>query len=619
MPDDPNATPQPPETSPSSAPSQLATLARLWSYINQRKVVQWSIGYVALAYSVQQAVGLTSEAFEWPQVVLRVSMLLLALGLPLVVTLAWYHGDRGSQRVSGPELAIISMLLVVGSVLFFMFVQPSAQQQAAQEQASVAAARTASTAAAGVISLAVLPFVNLSSDPEQEFFSDGMTEEITTALARVPDLRVVARTSAFQFKRENQDMRAVGQALGATHLIEGSVRKEGNRLRITAQLIESGNGVHLWTESYDRELTGVFAIQEEIARAIAGALRMPLGLAAGEQLVSNRSIDPESYQQYLRAKALMLAGGRRNEALNIMEALVERNPDYAPAWALLSGIYGRARSAGRDGLDPRIEAAARRAIDLDPNLADGYSALASVERARQTWLPAEDLYSKALALDPNHEGALFQYSNLLAGAGRLKEALAMRQKLRALEPFVPLYNGNLVDSLWLDGQDDAAIAILKDLPANQSAGGTPGGLGEIARIYAAAGRYGEAADAAQQLSSANVDPETAVIAKDIARLLRTAPAAYPSPQDLPRLGHGGFAYLHIGAPGRALDIYEEEAEAGSFSGAFIAMLWHPSYAPVRKLERFKAYVRRAGLVDYWRERGWPEFCRPQGADDFVCV
>src|SRR6185503_11464262 len=122
MADDPSSAPRAPEESSTTA---LATLARLWSYTNKHKVVQWSIGYVAVAYSVQQGVGLTVEAFEWPQVVLRASMLLLALGLPLVVTLAWYNGDRGSQRVSGAELTIISMLLVVGSVLFFMFVRPS--------------------------------------------------------------------------------------------------------------------------------------------------------------------------------------------------------------------------------------------------------------------------------------------------------------------------------------------------------------------------------------------------------------------------------------------------------------------------------------------------------------
>ena len=127
----------------------------------------------------------------------------------------------------------------------------------------------------------MLPFLNLSGDAGQEFFSDGMTEEITSALAMVPDLKVVARTSAFQFKGEKNDMRAVGQALNATHLVEGSVRKDGNRVRITAQLIEAGNGTHLWSENYDRELSDIFATQEEIARTIVGSLMTPLGVGAG--------------------------------------------------------------------------------------------------------------------------------------------------------------------------------------------------------------------------------------------------------------------------------------------------------------------------------------------------
>ena len=258
------------------------------------------------------------------------------------------------------------------------------------QQAGVAAARAASATKAGAISIAVLPFTNLSSDPEQEFFSDGMTEEITAALAKVADLRVVARTSAFQFKGENKDMRAVGQALGATHLIEGSVRKAGTRVRITAQLIKTDDGTHIWSENYDRELTDIFAIQEDIATAIAGALRMPLGLAPGERLVSNRSIDPESYQQYLRAKALVRARGLKplTDAAALLEQVVARDPDYAPAWALLAQAYGQRRSSTRrrsgpaeelrrlvDASLPRAEAAARRAIQLDPNLADGYFAL----------------------------------------------------------------------------------------------------------------------------------------------------------------------------------------------------------------------------------------------------
>jgi tetratricopeptide (TPR) repeat protein len=261
---------------------------------------------------------------------------------------------------------------------------------------------------------------------------------------------------------------------------------------------------------------------------------------------------------------------------------------------------------------------------LDPNLADGYAALGQLERGRQKLVLYEELVSKALALDPTNEGILFSYGNHLGAVGRLKEALATYQRVRALEPLVPVFNGNLSDALWLNGQDEAALAILKELPGSLPGGMSPGGLREMAMIHAAAGRFKEAADAMEQLSTRSISPEFAAISKEAARLLRTAPAKYPSPQDLPRLGPGplgglaGFVYLYIGAEGRALEEYEERGERGFFNPGPLILLWHPSYAPVRKMERFKTYVRKAGLVEYWRAKGWPEFCRPVGADDFVC-
>ena len=274
-------------------PPSVDRLSLLWRRVHDHKIVQWTVGYVALAYGIQHAVILTSESFEWPNAVARISMLLLALGLPLAVTLAWYHGERASRRISGPELTIISILLVIGSLLFYVFVQPSEQIAAgprpAVQQAGVAAARSASLNPGSAISIAVMPFANLSSDKEQEFFSDGMTDEIAGALAKVPDLRVVARSSAFKFKGQNEEARVMGQALGATHLIEGSVRQAGNRVRITAQLIRADNGLQIWSENYDRDLTDIFAIQEDIARAITTSLRMPLGLKPGENLVNNRA------------------------------------------------------------------------------------------------------------------------------------------------------------------------------------------------------------------------------------------------------------------------------------------------------------------------------------------
>jgi TolB-like protein/DNA-binding SARP family transcriptional activator len=211
---------------------------------------------------------------------------------------------RPAFRLRMPLAVLAGVAIVAAAVISyrpFAFVGTTTDKAVVTEHAP-------SPPQASTISIAVLPFANMSGDATQEFFSDGMTEEITAALAKVPNLRVVARTSSFQFKGQNQDLRVVGQALGTSHLIEGSVRKVGDRVRITAQLIKVDDGTHLWSETYDRQLTDIFAIQEGIAAAIAGALRVPLGLAPGERLVSNRDIDPESYQQYLQARTMLRTG-----------------------------------------------------------------------------------------------------------------------------------------------------------------------------------------------------------------------------------------------------------------------------------------------------------------------
>ena len=619
-------------------PPSVDRLSQLWHRINDHKMVQWSVAYVALAYGIQHGVILTSESFEWPNAVARISMLLFTLGLPLVMTFAWYHGARASRNFSQAELSILAALLVIGSLLFYVFVQPSEQIAAgpkpAVQQAGVAAARSASLNQSMAISIAVLPFANMSGDASQEFFSDGMTEEITAALAKVPDLRVVGRTSAFQFKGQNQDLRSIGQSLAATHLIEGSVRKEGNRVRITVQLIKSNDGTHVWSENYDRELTGIFATQEDIARAIITSLRMPLGLKPGENLVNNRSIDPESHQQFLRARGVAQVGGPSVavEALALLEQVVARNPDYAPAWASLSNSYVgpttiqpalRAVPPGEsrrvvDGYLSKAEAAAKRAIQLDPNLPGSYLALGFVMFLRGNLLMSEDMVQKALALDRNDPDTLDQLSLLMAARGQVKEAVAIRQQLRALEPFVPTYNRFTAIDLWVDGQNDGAIAILLAQPPDAFNRST-----FLAMIYASMGRYTEAANLL-----ANVPPEQignvppgqigAAVTKEAARLLRTAPLSTPAPQSLPQLGALSWVYLHVGAPERALEPFERDVAIGLPNPVPAPWVWHPSWAPVRKTERFKAYVRALGFVDYWRAKGWPQFCHPTTGDDFEC-
>jgi TolB-like protein/tetratricopeptide (TPR) repeat protein len=615
-------------------PPHLDRLSALWRRLNDHKIVQWSVAYVALAYGIQHAVILTSESFEWPNTVARVAMLVLALGLPLVVTFAWYHGARASRNFSQAELSILAALLVMSSLFFYVFVRSAGEAPApAAQQASVTAALAAAASPKGAISLAVLPFVNLSGDATQEFFSDGMTEEITSALAKVPDLRVVARTSAYQFRAQNRDIQSIGQQLHATHFIEGSVRKAGDQVRITVQLIKADDGTHIWAEDYNRQLTDIFAIQEDIARAITASLRMPLGLKPGETLVHGTQ-NLGTYQEFLQAKAWLRDRGspRSGPFLQTLESVVARDPGFAPAWAVLSRAYayqitaspavpegpvGEARRVVQSFRE-KAEMAARKAIQLDPQHSGGYWAMANIRWFGGEWATAEDLVKQALALDPNDPDVLSNYWNILLKTGRPKEALVVAERLRTLEPLVPAYQTNAAMSMQVTGQNEAAIAVFEAIPANVR---SRIGYTYLARAYAAAGRYTEAADTLLQLASLYTSPRVKKGLQDAAAVLRRAPAKAADQKALPEFGPPAgdliFVYAAVGAFDRVMDYPEREAQIHYMPDSG-KTLWTPVMAPVRKTERFKAFARNTGLVEYWRAKGWPDLCHPTIGADFEC-
>jgi len=599
-------------------------MADFFAELKRRHIYRVGAAYVVVAWALTQGVAVLAQVFSLPSWIAQTAIVLLALGFPVALIAAWMIESKPHQAVASavkakPTIldgALFGALIIVGLLIGY-------EQLAPSRQAGVDAAKEAALDPRSGVALAVLPFANLSDDETQGFFSDGITEEIITALARIPDLRVVARESASQFKGQQKDLRTVGQALGATHLIEGSVRKAGARVRITARLVKADDGVNAWTNSYDRELTDVFAIQEDIATAIAGALKMSLGLSPGEQLVASRAIDPESYEQLLRGKAALLRGrGAYAEQLALLEPVVQKNPNYAPAWAALARAYrfaaGFARfsspeefARARANYEPKAGAAARRALELDPNLVEAQVNDALIQSGPRRLVLSEELLAKALALDPNNPDALNAYSNVLYASGRIKDVLAIKQKLHELEPFIPVYDGNLAQALWLDGQADAAIALWKEIQDRPGGGNA---RNELARIYAALGRYEEAAAVISIRPGEQVPQQMRDLVSVMQRLLRSAPANVAEAKTLPRLIDGSFVYLYVGVPERALEPYEE----GGRGAADFGLLWHPTYAVVRKTERFKKIMRDEGLVNYWRERGWPEFCRPVGADDFAC-
>jgi adenylate cyclase len=476
------------------------------------------------------------------------------------------------------------------------------------------------------VSIAVLPFANLSTDPGQEFFSDGVSEEIMTALAKVPSLRVIGRGSAFEIKDRRVSSRAAGQLLGVRYIVEGSVRKSGERVRITAQLVNVDTGLSVWTDSYDDDLQDIFETQSQIAQAVADALQLALGIGGSSRLVANRTDDLASYEDYLRARSFYRMRAI-DDALGILEPLVVRNPDFAPAWSLLAQayfvfpLYGFAdTNAEARSFRDRANTAAQTAIRLDPTNAPARSVLADLGYAQGNWTEGEDGFREALALDPNNPDILNRFSARLLISGRIQESLSLNEKLRSLEPFVPVYDVTAARVMVTAGQAKSAIEVLKK--ALLEAPATYYRNLYLARAYAAVGEYQLAADTllATPPLDASVPGYSSGVAQrphfeNAARIIRSAPQTTASPEMLPALPGGlSFVYAYVGALERILEPLAQTPD----NGPSYDILWQAESAPLRKTDQFKKTVTDLGLVQLWRDRGWPDLCRPAGAADFVC-
>lgn len=295
---------------------------------------------------------------------------------------------------------------------------------------NAAGAATAPAASVARDSIAVLPFINMSAEAENEFLTDGITEEIINALAQIKELHVVARSSAFSFKGKHTDPRIVGEQLNVRTVLEGSVRRNGSRLRITAQLVNAADGYHLWSERYDRELKDIFEVQDEIARSIAGRLRVTLEDMPHDLLVKARTKNLEAYSLYVKGRALLPRRGPTVAYLDCFARAVSLDPDYAQVWAGLADSY---TVLGYTGLLPpqacmsKALEAARRAIALDASLAEAHNALAMAS-LMGAWdkRAAEQEFLHALALNPRYIQARTWYAMyyLMFSEGRMAEAVA---------------------------------------------------------------------------------------------------------------------------------------------------------------------------------------------------
>lgn len=598
-----------------------------WGELKRRNVFRVGIAYLAAVWVLIQVADIVLPNFGAPGWVVQALIVAAAVGFPFAVVLAWFYdltpegikatseiGPAQSVRFTGRKIdfAIIGLLvLAVG----FLVVDDGVLEN---------------SEAVPPNSIAVLPFLNFSPDPEQEYFADGLTEELLNKMAQIQGLRVTGRTSSFFFKGKNEDLREIGNMLGVANLLEGSVRKSGNEIRITAQLIKAQDGFHSWSETFDRELADIFAVQDEIADAVTTALSVTLGVGQYDRPGMTRNVD--AYDAYLQG----LTSYDRDDLNSIGETIehfrqaVNLDPEFGLAWLRLQQAY----STGRVFLPAEESAdfqqlgneALERAGQAAPEMPELLVTRAEADRRNGRWLEAESLFLRVLNTSGNsNPDANYLYGHLLASVGRSRDALPYLERAKRLDPLspdIPIQIARVLVSLGrfdqADAEADRGIALgnpratlfLNSLKAMSaySEGDLTRAASSIATL---AGATPDDAflELANLLADGNVDGTLARL-----RALVEDQTAGP----VVNSGYSIFAAV-AGDEHLTLRFLQKQSNANinDFFGS--NPMWHSFYSDMRALPGFKELARQAGLVEYWRGTGqWGDFCAPVGDDDFQC-
>ncbi len=427
--------------------------------VKQRKLGQWTLTYLAGAWLLLQVLALLAQPFAWPDRVLRVATVVLAIGLLAVLVLAWYHGERGRQRVTSVELLMLAGILVLAGAAVTLVgrnMRPAAT-----------AAATGSPAGAPMVSqgsIAVLPFANESPDPAQGYFADGLTDELLNVLGELPELRVAARTSSFAFRGKDLPADSIARALHVANLLEGSVRKDGMRVRISADLIDASTGYTLWRETYDRDVKDVFQVQDEISHSIVSALRVRLaGGRAGAQMAREETGDARAHLYALEAMHLARTPGRTElaQAEGLFHQAIQRDARYARAWAGLASVHWLQGYYRFTPADPAYEQARReatQALRLDSTIAEAHLVLGRIADVHDwRFNTAQQELARAIELNPALADAYCFRAWLLMRLGRTEEAIADARHAVMLDPLSAVALNTLGAVYAYSGQPERSL------------------------------------------------------------------------------------------------------------------------------------------------------------------
>ena len=594
---------------------------RFFAELKRRKVFQVAAVYGAGMFGVLQGADVLVDALFLPESLVTVAAVLGLLGFPMALFVAWVFERspdglvRTEDAAPGELTQIIeappakrwpvglaaaagTALLLVGTWLVLGRPAADPAGQTGSIEASEAGTPAGANDAASDLSIAVLPFEDMSEAGDKEYFSDGLSEELIDALARVDNLQVAARTSSFAFKDGSADIRTIADSLGVANVLEGSVRASGDRLRITAQLIQASDGFHLWTETYDRELTDVFEVQEEIAEAIASALLGTLGLEHGADFSVART-DIEAYEQYLLGRAFV---SQRGDALHRAEdhfrAALAIDSMYAPAWGGLAEVYALYPYYATVDFEESLassEEAARRALALDPNSANAHVALGSVLRERRQWKDAERELLRAVQLAPESSEAHGELSQYLLAVGDFEGAMVAARRSLALDP-LSHHKLGLVGVYGLAARHyEEALEVLWRVR-----GFTISPI-SLTQFLAYEGRFEEAERAAR------LEPSVEDLLTTMVAAARAEPGSPERQRGLELVGgdmrlpmaHGGgpmqaIWLVILGEDDQALDQLEELFEGPVIGLEVIGM---PMFDPIRDHPRFQAIIEGLNLPE----------------------
>jgi TolB-like protein/tetratricopeptide (TPR) repeat protein len=430
---------------------------RLMRKLRERGILTTLAGFIGGAVIlIELTHHILVNHYHFPHQSVDIVIISLATGLLSVVTWQWFSGSPKAKRIRF-ELFLVPLLILIGLYLNFSRIQSIGSDKLSHF--------TEYKTQEWDNSIAVLPFENMSGDPDQEYFCDGLTEDLITELSIINDLKVVARTSVFAFKGKQDDIREIGKQLNVKNVLEGSVQKSGDQLRITAQLIDVESGFHLWSGRFDKEMEDIFGIQDEITEAIAGTLRLKI---LGEKIGSESEPETENSEAYdLFLRGRFHANNRTKKgvdlAIGYLERAVEIDPGFALAYAELSTLYTLLPALGAvpaSAANPKAKEYALKAIELDDSLAEAHTALGDVKITEYDWIGAEKHFNRAIELNPGFPHAYNNYSYSLAYKGKFEDSIKLIQKAIERDPYNLNYARNLGRILYYEGSYDDAISVL---------------------------------------------------------------------------------------------------------------------------------------------------------------